>query len=60
MSKLEIVEDIFIVLDLLVSYIAAFLKGGEYDSVSDTLFMVSAVLLIIAVSAMVLKRIFKK
>lgn len=60
MSKLELVEDIFIVLDLVVSSIAAFLKGGEYDSVSETLFMVSAVLLIIAVSAMVLKRIFEK
>lgn len=60
MSKLELVEDIFIVLDLVVSSIAAFLKGGGYDSVSETLFMVSAVLLIIAVSAMVLKRIFEK
>lgn len=60
MSKLELVEDIFIFLDLVVSFVAAFLKGGGYDSASEKLFMVSAVFLFIAVIAMICKRVFKK
>lgn len=60
MSKLELVEDIFIVLDLVVSFIAAFLMGKGYNTAPDQLFFLGGLFLFIAVIAMICKRVFKK
>ena len=60
MSKLELVEDIFIVLDLVVSFIAVILKGKNLIRAPDQLFLVGGFFLFIAVVAMICKRVFKK
>ena len=60
MSKFELVEDIFIVLDLIVSSIAAILKGKNLIRASDQLFFLGGIFLIVAVIAMICKRVFKK
>lgn len=60
MSKFELVEDIFIVLDLIVSSIAAILKEKNLIRASDQLFFLGGLFLFIAVVAMICKRVFKK
>lgn len=60
MSKLELVEDIFIVLDLVISVIAVILMGKGYNTAPDQLFFFGGIFLIIAVIAMICKRVFKK
>jgi hypothetical protein len=60
MSKLELVEDIFIVLDLVVSFVAAILKGKGFIKAPDQLFLVGGFFLFVAVVAMICKRVFKK
>ena len=59
MSKLELIEDVFIGLDLLISFVAAAFKTSN-SQLSEKLFLVSAVLLIVAFIAMVLKRVLNK
>ena len=60
MSKFELVEDIFIVLDLVVSFAAVILMGKGFIKASDQLFLVGGFFLFIAVIAMICKRVFKK
>lgn len=60
MSKFELVEDIFIVLDLVVSFIAAILMGKGYNTAPDRLFFFGGISLIVAVIAMICKRVFEK
>ena len=60
MSKFELVEDIFIVLDLVVSFVAAILMGKGYNTAPDQLFFLGGISLIVAVIAMICKRVFKK
>lgn len=60
MSKLELVEDIFIVLDLVVSFAAVILMGKGYNTAPYQLFFLGGLLLFVAVVAMICKRVFKK
>ena len=49
------VKDLMIIIDFIISCVAACLKDSAYSEVSENLFMVSAVFLVVAVICIIIE-----